>query len=91
MGRPADRQIGKLADGQVERRVRLDTLTAIKLGVAAQIRGMTESELVAWALLPHLSFELPELPDVAMSPLPTAGQGGHRPRLAQPDDESDAA
>jgi len=46
----------------VERRIRLREDVARRLAVAAAIRGMTESELVGWALLPHLAFELPELP-----------------------------
>lgn len=52
------------AEQTVERRLRLSPLTARKLAVAAAIRGLTESELVEWALLPHLAFEVPELPDV---------------------------
>ena len=75
MARTTQRQIGVTA----ERRIRLSPLTARKLAVAAAIRGQTESELVEWALLPHLSFELPELPEVAVGPLPIPrrqGRGG---------------
>jgi len=71
----------------VERRHRLSPLTARKLAVAAAIRGQTESELVEWALLPHLSFELPELPDVEARPLRarqgrSGGAGGHEGEAA---------
>ena len=66
-------------------RLRLGPLTARKLAIAAEIRGQTVSDLVEWALLPHLAFDLPELPDVDARPLapPSAGEGsGPRRRRA---------
>jgi hypothetical protein len=52
-----------------EVRITLDGHDALRLGVAAQIRGVTPSEFIQWALLPHLSFELPTLPDVELRAL----------------------
>lgn len=67
----------------VERRIRLSPLMARKLTVAAAIRGQTESEFVEWAMLPHLAFELPELPDVQLAALPLRrGRAGERPGTA---------
>jgi hypothetical protein len=57
-------------DAKTPLRLRLNPLTARKLEVAAAIRGQTPSELVEWALVPHLAFALPELPDVDARPLP---------------------
>lgn len=57
MARPTDAT-------KVLRRIHLDPLLARKLDVAAATRGQTTSDFVEWALLPHLAFDLPELPDV---------------------------
>lgn len=90
---PPERRDGDREDGRgrqtVERRIRLSAETDVRLGVAAEIRRMTPSELIEWALVPHLAFRLPELPDVTMFPahmVPTASPP--RPRKGR---EGDAA
>ena len=62
IGVPAFRQTGPLA----EKRLRFTVEAGKKLEVAAQIRGMTPSEFVEWALQPHLDLNLPELPRVLL-------------------------
>ena len=54
----------------VEMRIRLSGDTAKRLNVAAALREMTPSQIVEWALLPHLEFPLPELLDVEVRALP---------------------
>ncbi len=71
-------------DTKVPIRLRLGPLTARKLAIAAEIRGQTVSDLVEWALLPHLAFDLPELPDVDARPLGRGGEAGANPSPPRP-------
>lgn len=61
--------------GESEVRVRLRPETVRRLRVLAAVRGQTPSEVVAWALLPHLAFETPKVPDVRVEPMGGAEKG----------------
>lgn len=69
--------------GEAELRIRLGSDAARRLHVLAAVRGQTPSEVVAWALLPHLAFEIPKVPDVRVEPMGAAEGGGRGlgPRL----------
>ena len=70
MGTTAQRQGG---GGDVaEVRLRLDAGDAKRLKVAAEVRGISVSALVAEALRPHLAFRLPDVPEV-FDTRPTTG------------------
>lgn len=64
------------SDKKVGLRIHVSGETATRLNVAAAIRGMTISQIIEWALLPHLEFPLPELLDVEVRALPP----GSRPK-----------
>lgn len=53
----------------VQRRFQLSSETAIRLSVLAAIERKTESEVIEWALIPHIAFDLPKTPDVAINSL----------------------
>jgi hypothetical protein len=91
-------QIGDVGGSEkrevVEVRVRIGAELARRLDVAAAIRRASPSELVEWALIPHLDFVVPDLPEICVSPSPfprVAGREGARKGRGQAEAERGVA